>query len=333
MKFISVLVWLIFGVSCLFPGRALASDVDASFNHWLSEFRIEALESGISQEVLNAAFSEVNSPLPRVLELDRNQPEFRQSLADYVKGRVTPLRVGNGQRMLQRYPTWLGRIEAKYAVPRQFILALWGIETNYGSHSGTFPIIRSLATLAHDGRRSSYFRRELMAALKILDEGHISVKRLKGSWAGAMGQCQFMPTSFLRYAVDIDGDGRVNIWGSIPDVLASTANYLKMVGWQSGQPWGYPVSVPKEMGVDPSGLEPGLPVERWQSLGVRLQDGRDLPQQDLVASLIEPDEAGGQYYLVFGNFRALLKWNNSNAFAIAVGTLADRLVNPKKDHN
>jgi membrane-bound lytic murein transglycosylase B len=226
--------------------------------------------------------------------------------------------------MMKRYPTWLKRVERQYGVQRRFIVALWGIETNYGEHTGSFPVIHSLVTLAYDGRRSTYFRKELLNALHILDNGHLSLEEMKGSWAGAMGQCQFMPSSFNRYGIDADGDSRIDIWKSIPDVFASTANYLDQAGWKDDQTWGRPVRLPEIFDYSLAGLETRLSLSRWQVLGVRRINGRSLPKRkDLTASLIIPDGSDGPAYLVYDNFRNLLAWNRSEAFAVAVGTLAD----------
>ncbi|ALC15195.1 lytic murein transglycosylase [Desulfuromonas soudanensis] len=321
----SILGPIITCICLLSASGAPALGAESSFAVWLDELRTEAISSGISPETVEAALTDIEEPLPRVIELDRTQPESTQTLEDYVADRVNEKRIVNGSRMLSRYPTWLGRVERKYGVRRRFIVALWGIESSYGEHAGGYPVIRSLVTLAHDGRRSAYFRRELLDALRILDAGHISLKDLKGSWAGAMGQCQFMPSSFLRYAVDADGDGRIDIWSSVPDVLASTANYLARVGWQDGLTWGRPVLVPERFDLNLTGLEKSLPLRGWQALGVRRQNGKALPRRDLDASLILPEGPGGPAYLVYANFRALLAWNRSKAFAVAVGTLSDRL--------
>ncbi|PLX80106.1 MAG: lytic murein transglycosylase [Desulfuromonas sp.] len=294
------------------------------FSAWLENLRQEALSSGISLQTVDAALSHIRKPQPKVISRDRKQPEFTQTTARYVKSRVGRERIANGRKMLDRYPTWLGRVEKKYGVQRRFIVALWGIESSYGKHTGNHPVIQSLATLAYDNRRGDYFRKELIEALHIVDEGLVPLRRLKGSWSGALGQCQFMPTSFRHYAVNADG-GRLDIWSSVPDVLASTANFLAHAGWRDDQTWGRPVQLPKEFDLSLAGLETRLPLSRWQELGVRRINGTNLPRQDMSASLIVPDGPGGQAYLVYKNFRALLRWNRSTAFAISVGTLADRI--------
>lgn len=291
---------------------------------------MEARAAGISEATLQTALATVAQPLPRVLELDRRQPESTQSLEDYLASRVSATRIANGRDRLREYPTWLGRIERKYQVPRRVIVALWGMESNYGATMGSFPVIPALVTLAYDGRRSEFFRQELFHALRILDAGHISLRQMQGSWAGAMGQCQFMPSSFERFAVDANGDGRRDIWTSVPDVLASTANYLRRAGWQQGQTWGRPVKLPKGLDRSRLGLKTRMPLARWRALGVRQPNGAALPGRTLRASLIQPDGPGTQAFLVYDNFRVILAWNNSQAFALAVGTLSDHLGAPGK---
>jgi membrane-bound lytic murein transglycosylase B len=239
--------------------------------------REDARSAGISEKTLDAALADLVTPEPRVIELDQKQPEKTESLEDYVAARVSPERIAEGRLMLQRYPTWLGRVERTYKVQRRFIVALWGIESSYGRHTGKHPVIPALVTLAYDPRRGDYFRKELLAALKILDEGHISLSRMKGSWAGAMGPFQFMPSSYRHYAVDADGDGRINIWGSVPDALASAANYLAKAGWKNDQTWGRAVKLTQKLDSSLTGLETRLPLSRWQALGVRRSNGRALP--------------------------------------------------------
>jgi len=302
---------------------ALAQETPRDFTVWLAQLRVDALAAGISQKTLDAALADLEAPEPRVIERDQTQPERITSLKDYVTTRVSPERIAEGRMMLRRYRTWLGRVELQYRVQQRFLVALWGIESSYGRHAGKHPVIPALASLAFDKRRGDYFRRELLEALKIVDAGHVSLARLKGSWAGAMGPFQFMPSSFSHYAVDADGDGRINIWGSVPDALASAANYLAKAGWQSDQTWGRPVTLPKQFDRQLAGLDIRLPLSRWQALGVRRINGRALPRRDLLASLILADGSRGSAYLLYDNFRALRRWNHSNTFAVAVGTLAD----------
>ncbi|OEU73777.1 MAG: lytic transglycosylase [Desulfuromonadales bacterium C00003107] len=316
---------MILGICLCWAPFSYAEPSKEKFAHWMVEFRTEASAAGISQQTLERALAGIEDPLAEVIVLDREQPEFTQTVEEYVSIRVNDQRIADGRRMLRRYPTWLGRIEGRHGVQRRFIVALWGIETNYGKYTGGFSVLEALVSLAYDGRRSDYFRRELLEALRIVDAGHIPLKRMKGSWAGAMGQCQFMPSVFARYAIDAEGDGRIDIWNSVPDVLASAANYLSGAGWKDDQTWGRPVRLPKEFDTSLLGLERHLPLSKWQALGVRRTDGRTLPRRELDASLIRPDGPGGQAYLVYDNFRVLRVWNKSNAFALAVGLLSDRV--------
>jgi len=315
-------------ITLIFSGLAKGVGAEVppeDFVSWLKDFRAEALKAGISEKTLDIALSDLREPLQEVVERDRLQPEFTQNLADYVAARVSDRRIEMGRKMMKRYPTWLDRVEREYGVPQRYLVALWGMESNFGEHTGSFPVIPSLATLAFDGRRGTFFSGQMVDALRILDEGHISFEEMKGSWAGAMGQCQFMPSSFRRFAVDADGDGRIDIWNSVPDVLASSANYLAQAGWKKGETWGRPVKLPKGFDISLAGLDKSRPLSKWWSLGVKKSDGRALPRGRMAASLLLPDGPEAPAFLVYDNFRVLLAWNRSNAFAVAVGTLADRL--------
>jgi membrane-bound lytic murein transglycosylase B len=235
-------------------------------------------------------------------------------------------RVEQGRQRIAQHREILGRVSEQFGVPARFIVALWGLETSYGANMGGFKIIDALATLAYDGRRSQFFRTELLAALRILDQGHIAPERMMGSWAGAMGQSQFMPSSFLQYAVDFDGDGRRDIWTSQPDVFASAANYLARNGWVRAGGWGMAVQLPQ--GFDPAG-NTGLDVRRtvaaWKAMGVRATGGGDLPGDTTDASLVQPDGPRGEAFLALENYRVIMRWNRSLYFATSVGILADRI--------
>ncbi len=325
MKHFGLLTWLLISLALLLVPGALAQATSDDFSTWLNQLRVDARAAGISPKTLDAALAGLKSPQPQMIERDRNQPERKESFEAYVTTRVNQARIDGGRKMLKRYPTWLGRVERQYRVQQRFLVALWGIESFYGRHTGNYPVIPALATLAYDKRRSDYFRRELIEALKILDAGQVRLARMQGSWAGAMGPFQFMPSSYRHYAVDVDGDGRINIWGAIPDALASAANYLAKAGWKDDQTWGRPVKLPKNFDKTLAGLGTSLPLSRWQALGVRRSNGRALPRRNLQASLVITDGQAGPAYLVYDNFRALLRWNRSNSFAVAVGTLADAL--------
>ncbi len=302
------------------PG-ALANSQD--FESWLMDLRREAQAKGITPRTLDEALTGVR-PIDRVLELDRRQPEFTLTFRDYLARVVNDARVEKGRRLLEENRALLERIGRKYGVQPRFIVALWGIESDYGRLTGGFPVIAALATLAFDGRRSAFFRQELLNALRIIDEGHISAAAMTGSWAGAMGQSQFMPSSFLSFAVDYDGDGRRDIWTSLPDVFASIANYLSRSGWSEELTWGRPVSLPPNFPSDQAGLSVRKTLAEWNAQGVRKLDGSPLPARDLLASVIRPGD-GEDAFLAYDNYRVIMKWNRSQFFATAVGTLADRL--------
>jgi len=294
------------------------------FSGWLEGLRQEALAKGISAATLHEALDDLQ-PIPRVIELDRRQPEFTQTFWRYLDARVTEGRIERGRLLLELHAELLDGIEKQYGVQPRFLVAFWGLETNFGDYLGSFPVIGSLATLAHDPRRSDFFRSELLAALSIIDGGHISANEMVGSWAGAMGQPQFMPSTFARFAVDADGDGRRDIWYSLPDVFASAANFLSESGWQGDKTWGREVRLPPGFNLALTGLELEKTLAAWQILGVRKINGDDLPRVNMKASLILPAGHAGPAFLVYNNYRTTLQWNRSDLYAIAVGYLADRI--------
>ncbi|EKV31516.1 Membrane-bound lytic murein transglycosylase B precursor [Caenispirillum salinarum AK4] len=296
-----------------------------AFAAWLDDLRSEARERGIGEDTL-AALSGVE-PLPRVLELDRSQPEFTQTFFGYVGRLVNDRRIEQGRERLRRHADLLREVEARYGVPARFIVAFWGLETNYGATFGGFPVLEALATLAWDTRRSDFFRRELLTALEIIDAGHIPADRMIGSWAGAMGHMQFMPTTFAAHATDATGDGRIDIWGSLPDAFASAANYLTNAGWNPNETWGREVRLPDGFDYALADGEVRKPLAEWAAMGLTRADGRPLPVVDgMNAALILPGGARGPAFLIYENFDTILDWNRSTLYAIAVGHLADRLV-------
>ena len=306
-------------------GLPLPAHAAADFETWLQGVRTEAEGLGLGKTTLDKALAGLE-PIPRVIELDRRQPEFTLTFEQYLKRVVNDRRVKIGKQKLLEYRQLLERISKKYRVQPRFIVALWGIETDFGRITGGFPVIASLATLAYDGRRSKFFRKELMLALRIVDQGHIASDKMIGSWAGAMGQNQFMPSSFQAYAVDYDGDGHKDIWGTLPDVFASTANYLTKSGWRGDQTWGRPATVPDGFDVKLIGRNLTKGLVQWQSLGVRQGDGANLPGRNLSASIITPQKNSLRpAFIAYHNYQVILRWNRSDYFAIAVGTLADRL--------
>jgi membrane-bound lytic murein transglycosylase B len=316
--------------SSVSPAPASPPEVDeaarqqAAFMRWIADFSTRARATGIDDATLRAAFADVRL-LPRVVELDRAQPEFTRTVWDYLDVAVSAQRVALGRERLAQVHTEAVAADARYGVPAAVIAAIWGIESNFGSHVGSTPVIDALATLGFDGRREAWAREQLLAALKILQSKDIDRAHMVGSWAGAMGQTQFIPSAFLAHAVDGDGDGRRDLWGSMADVLQSTANFLARAGWQAGAPWGMEVRLPP--GFDPARADDGLrqPASRWADEGVRAMNGEALP--DLAdAAILLPAGARGPAFLVGANFRAILRYNNSTSYALAVGLLAQRLV-------
>lgn len=300
----------------------------SGFGPWLAAYKQRAAQLGIDAYFLDRALGHVEY-LPRVIELDQKQPEKKITFAEYKKNIVSDKRIRDGREKLSEYRGLLHRVERAYGVPAQYIVALWGIETNYGRITGGFDIMSSLATLAYEGRRAEFFERELTNALKILAGGHAGTDRLTGSWAGAMGQCQFMPSSYLKYAVDGDGDGNVNIWSSMPDVFASMANYLRTEGWDGEMRWGRPVIAPRGIPENKYGRDVKMPLSYWHKIGVRQANGRALPVPaggaEILASLVAPDGPGTETYLAYGNYNVIMHWNRSTYFATSVGLLADAI--------
>ncbi|MDH5563778.1 MAG: lytic murein transglycosylase [Nitrospirota bacterium] len=297
---------------------------EGNFDEWVRGLKAEAMEQGISSSLVDQAFEGV-APIPRVLELDRKQPESRMTFVEYRQMIVSAQRIAKGREMMAEHRDLLHQVGQRYGVQPRFIVALWGIETFYGKNSGGYRIVDALATLAFDGRRSQYFRTELLNALRILQDGHTSLDTMKSSWAGAMGQCQFMPSSFLQLAVDFDGDGRKDIWNTQADVFASAANYLSQSGWRGNQIWGRQVVLPNGFDLKEVTLKSRKPLQVWQHLGIRKPDGSNLPIAPLKASMVMPDGEGGPAYLVYDNYRVIMKWNRSTYFATSVGLLADAL--------
>ncbi|WP_395059518.1 lytic murein transglycosylase [Polaromonas sp.] len=296
---------------------------DQRFARWIADFSTTARAAGINEATLQSAFEGVRF-IPRVTELDGAQAEFTRTVWDYLDSAVSAQRVVRGQdRLLQARPA-VDAAAARYGVPAEILAAIWGMESNYGSNTGDIPTIDALATLGFEGRREAWARGQLLAALKILQNRDIPREQMLGSWAGAMGQTQFLPSNFLAYAVDADGDGRRDIWGSIPDVMASTANFLARSGWQAGQPWGQEVRLPPGFDLALADGEQRRPAGAWANLGVRSMDGTPLPALSDSALLL-PAGARGPAFLIGPNFRTILRYNNSTSYALAVGLLAQAL--------
>lgn len=304
---------------------AVVSAEQVPFDVWLEEVRTEAKQRGISESTLNTAFAGL-APIERVLELDKSQPEFTQTFWSYLNRAISETRIERGKKLLVQHADLLAEVQKRYGVQPRFLVSFWGLETNFGDYTGGFPVIGSLATLAHDPRRSVFFRSELMHALSILEAGDITADRMSGSWAGAMGQPQFMPSTFTGYAKDGDGDGKRDLWGSLPDVFHSAANYLSQVGWTDEETWGREVKLPDGFDLDLIDMNIKKPIGEWAALGVTRANGNALPAADIEGSIVLPSGRSGPAFLVYGNYRAILIWNRSTLYALAVGILSDRLV-------
>jgi membrane-bound lytic murein transglycosylase B len=303
-------------------GKAVAAESD--FSGFLAGVRRDASAQGIRATTIDIAFRHIQY-LPHVIELDRKQPDRTMSFAEYIEKFVTPQRRENARRELAGNWPLLDKVRQRFNVQPRFIVSLWCFESDFGNIMGNYSVPASLATLAYEGRRASYFRPELLSALKILDQGHIRADAMLGSWAGAMGQCQFMPSTFLSYAVDFDGDGRRDIWTNRADVLGSIANYLSRLGWRGNEGWGRQVAVPGNFDTRLAGLETRRPVAEWNRLGVRPVGAAPFTGREAAASLVLPDGLGGTGLLVYDNFRSIMRWNKSSKFAAAVGFLADSM--------
>jgi len=302
---------------------AAPAAADEDFARWVEALRVEARGQGISEATLGATLGGIQ-PREDILAQDRSQPKKPKQFCDYMGKRLTATRTARGQRMLKERAELLREINEAFGVPPRYLVALWGLETNFGDYQGDYPAIVSLATLAYDPRRNDLFRRQVLAALQMIDEGHADPD-FKGSWAGATGQVQFMPTTFLGYAVDFDGDGRKNLWSSVPDALASAANYLRESGWRSGEAWGRQVQIGPDLQGNTAALKRRRSLAEWRALGVTSLDGSPLPVSTLQGSIVLPRRQGLPAFLTYRNYRTFLSWNQSTFFAVSVGTFADHL--------
>lgn len=295
-----------------------------SFADWRQAMRSEAIATGIDAALFDRVFAGV-TPDPAVLKADSSQPEFTRPVWEYLDGAVSSSRIGRGRVLLAQHNTMLQRIEQQYGVEAQILVAIWGLESNFGNNIGSHSVIRSLATLAYDGRRQGFWRAQLLAALEILQNGDVPSDRMIGSWAGAMGQTQFMPTTYNQHAVDFDGDGKRDLWNSSADALASAAHYLQASGWQRGQPWGFEVRLPSDFDYALADPDQRRSLAEWAELGVRplAPTGAAASAR---ASLQLPAGHQGPAFLLLDNFRSILKYNNSTSYALAIGLLADNLL-------
>lgn len=305
------------------PETRLAARVVDSFQAFLMDIRGEAARAGIASATLDRALAGVVLN-QKVLERDRRQPEFNMSWARYRNLVITNKRITDGRQAVSANWNLFQRVESRFGVGPGVIAGIWGLESGFGASTGDYRVVEALATLGWEGRRASFFRAELLAALKILDHGDVAPSAMTGSYAGAMGQPQFMPTSYLRYAIDFDGHGRRDIWTSTPDVLGSIANYLAQSGWRSGQRWGQPVSLPE--GMEAAGRDNKRPLGDWVRDGARPLEGRWTTSLDTPAALLAPDGTDGETFVVFGNFNAIRRYNPSDFYALAVGLIGDQVL-------
>ncbi len=300
------------------PARA----VSGSFSNFVAGLWAEGRRAGISDAVLSEALGGIQLN-QKVIDLEHHQPEFTMTWEHYRSTRLSQVRIALGRGLWQRHRQLLQRVQEAYGVDPGVIMGIWGLESNYGGYTGGFNVVEALATLAWDGRRASFFRKELISALKILDHGDITFPHMLGSYAGAMGQPQFMPSSFFRYAVDFAGTGQRDIWNNTADVLASIANYLAKSGWRGGEPWGEQVQVPADLDPAGTGREHRRPIAEWSRLGVRRRDGGALTPRGIPAALILPDGQGGEAFLAYANFSVIRRYNPSDFYALTVGMLGD----------
>ena len=333
---------VLLAIGMINPSLAAKSPLtEQGFAEYIITLKSDALSKGFSQSLIDESFANVKFH-QRAVKADRSQPENVETLDTYLPKRVPKWKVDKARALYKEHQVLLKEIGEKFQVQPRFIVALWGLETNFGKFTGGYNVISALSTLAYEGRRETFFKKQLMAALTILDEGHISIENMKGSWAGAMGQNQFMPTSFLGYAVDGDGDGKKDIWQNQTDVFASMANYLQKEGWSDELTWGrqvklptgfdYTLAIPKNTGSRKNWLKAWAKTERtlaqWQELGVRRSDGTNLPRVDIKAALVFPDDENGRVYLAYNNYKSLMHWNLSYYFVSSVGHLSDRIKFP-----
>jgi len=310
-------------LALLAPGFARAQSDEASFRAWVEAFKAEARTQGIGADILDRGFATVKFNA-RVIELDSHQPEFTKPIWEYIAGVVTEDALRAGRQKLAQHRELLARVRARFGVPPEYVIAIWRVESGFGANFGSFSVIESLATLAFAGRRQDFWRKELMAAMRLAERGEVPVSRLIGSWAGAMGHTQFMPSAYLAKATDFDGDGKRDLWSSLPDVFASTANYLAQAGWAGDLPFALEARLPSNFPYEMAETTQ-QPVAAWTQLGVTLADGRPLPAWPGDVGILVPAGHKGPAFLVSANFKAILDYNNAASYALAVGLYAERL--------
>ena len=328
--YLIIITWLFIPYISAHAQSSQPVATEEAFQEWLTQFKQQARQEGISEKTLNAAFKDVHLSA-KVLDSDRKQPEFTRTFYQYFNSAVSKNRVKVGQQKHQQHQALLDAVYQKYGVPSHILTAFWGMETNYGRYTGNLPIIQSLATLAYDPRRTTFFSKQLISALKIIDQGHVQPDQMKGSWAGAMGQVQFMPSNYLQYAVDGDNDGKINLWDSLPDAFHSAGNFLQQLGWKKSQSWGQEVALPNQFNYALANGKTQRSLKEWQRLGVTQPNGQPLLAQkthrsEQLAKLLLPSDYRGPAFLVYDNFQVIKRWNNSNNYALAVGHLSNRIL-------
>ncbi|WP_153916267.1 lytic murein transglycosylase [Shewanella sp. TC10] len=308
--------------SCFVSLQSIAAPDD--FSQCVDKLKVKARSEGLSEQTINTSVANLKF-IPRVIELDNQQPEFSQTFGNYFNKRVTDWRVKEGRRLLAENRELLNKLTKEYGVPGQYIISFWGLETNFGGYKGKMSVLNSLATLACDPRRSNYFTNELMQALKLKEKYNFDDATMVGSWAGAMGHTQFMPTNYAKYAVDGDGDGKVDLWNSTADALTSAANFLQQLGWKANERWGREVSLPADYDYQYLGPKHPQPLTQWAEMNITQTSGKPLSTPDMEASLYVPSGHTGPAFLGYDNFDVIMRWNRSEFYAIAVGHLADRI--------
>ncbi|GAA6183454.1 lytic murein transglycosylase [Aliiglaciecola sp. NS0011-25] len=319
---------LLYSASLMAQSATIEAAQDSAqqvFSACISDIQQKAETAGIDKTVISYALDDVKQ-IDKVLEYDRNQPEFVQTFPTYLNKRVTQWRIDKGREMLRKHKDLLNQLTQEYGVPAHYLISFWGLETNFGSYKGKMPIIDSLATLACDERRSRFFTQELLTALKLMQRENLKKDKMLGSWAGAMGHTQFMPSAYINYAVDGDNDGLVDLWDSEPDALSSAANFLNKLGWKKGFIWGREVNLPANFDYSHAGKDSRKQLTQWSEFGVRKVNDDKIPKSEIDASLILPTGAKGPAFLVYSNFDVIMRWNNSESYALAVGYLADRII-------
>ncbi|TAJ25912.1 MAG: lytic murein transglycosylase, partial [Reyranella sp.] len=315
-------VMLLAATTALLAGPAFAQD--SGFRDCLQNIKADAMKQGVPAAIADRAFQGL-TPDQKVVDLDNRQPEFSLTYAKYVGGTVSADRIAKGQQRMAQHRQLLDALQAEYGVPPQYLMAFWGIETNYGTYMGDFRVVRSVATLACMTKRQAFFSNETVQALRILNMNHMTSEQMRGSWAGAMGNMQFMPSTFTKWAVDRDGNGRIDIWNSLPDAFASAANFLRGIGWKPGLPSSEEVFLPRGFPLDQADTTVEKPVKAWAAMGVKKPGGGALPASDEPASILLPAGFRGPAFIIYPNFKAVMNWNRSTLYALSVGILARQI--------